>query len=184
MAIAETLTLAKALSTAGGLASSYGPAAASMKRTKEQKELTKKRQAEEQKLAKTQGTPKAEDVAAAKNPIEAALTQQRAMLARGQQTGMQQQQQRDLTRTGIMAQARIGSDLAAQEAARRGQERQRLDAGLERDADRRQRDKQMALQAAMASKGEGQKAAFGKGVKESLDTEAGSASSAFGAKTQ
>ena len=90
MAIAETLTLAKALSTAGGLASSYGPAAASMKRTKEQKELTKKRQAEEQKLAKTQGTPKAEDVAAAKNPIEAALTQQRAMLARGQQTGMQQ----------------------------------------------------------------------------------------------
>ena len=83
-----------------------------------------------------------------------------------------------------MAQARIGSDLAAQEAARRGQERQRLDAGLERDADRRQRDKQMALQAEMASKGEGQKAAFGKGVKESLDTEAGSASSAFGAKTQ
>jgi hypothetical protein len=180
MAIAKTLSLAKAGMAARGLASSYGPSLAAMKRTKEQKELDKKREAEEKKIAMQQGAPKAEDVAAAMNPIQAALTQQRAMLSRGAQTGMQQQQQRDLTRSGIMAQARVGSDLASQEAQRRMQDRMRLQAGLERAATRRQADKQMALQAAIGSKGEGQQAALMEGVKEATDIQAGSAAKTFG----
>ena len=87
MPLATTLAGDKAAAQAGGVAAPYLGAALALKKTKHQKGFEKDIEAEEAKEAKDQGRLDQGQVAEAMNPIQAALTQQRAMMARGPQTG-------------------------------------------------------------------------------------------------
>ena len=135
-----------------------------LKKTKHQKGFEKDIEAEEAKEYKDQGKLDQGRVAEAMNPIQAALTKQRAMLARGPQTGMRQQQQRDLMRSGLQAQARVGSDLLAQEAAGAEGRRARLGQKKLQAAGLREQQKNQAIAALTSQKGTGQAGAASKGT--------------------
>ena len=163
MPLATTLAGDKAAAQAGGVAAPYLGAALALKKTKHQKGFEKDIEAEEAKEAKDQGRLDQGQVAEAMNPIQAALTQQRAMMARGPQTGMAQQQQRELTRAGMMAQARVGSDLLAREAAGAEARRARIAQKKLQAAGLREQQKTQAIAALTSQKGVGQVGAEQKG---------------------
>tara|TARA_R110002012_G_scaffold56535_3_gene144940 strand:+ start:15432 stop:16214 length:783 start_codon:yes stop_codon:yes gene_type:complete len=166
MAIAKTLAGAKTAATGGGLAAGGLGAALALKKSKYQKSFEKDIDATEAKIAKDQGKLDQTKVAEGMGAIQSALTQQRAMTARGPQTGMQQQQQRDLMMGGLKAQARVASDLLKQEGQERVQALRDLSQRKLQAAQMREAQKSAAIGALTADKGKGQVGATIKGQQE------------------